>query len=85
MHRADIYALGGISYFLLIGKRPFSDLENVRLLQAEQSKGPADILQERAETPVELVNICQKMIPLGRLLGFFSGICVLRSDSQDRD
>jgi serine/threonine protein kinase len=60
--RADIYALGGVLYFCLTGHPPFPDGSvSKRLLDHQQSE-PKNILQDRPDTPEDLVALCKKMM-----------------------
>ncbi|MCL2004975.1 MAG: serine/threonine protein kinase [Planctomycetaceae bacterium] len=60
--RADIYALGGVLYFCLMGHPPFPEGSvSKRLLDHQQSE-PASILDSRPDAPGDLVTLCKKMM-----------------------
>ena len=61
-HRADIYSLGCTMYFLLTGRPPFPEGTLPQRLMQHQQKMPADIREFRPDVPIELVDICMKMI-----------------------
>lgn len=60
--RADIYALGCTLYFALTGHPPFNDGTLAQRIARHQTQMPKDIRLERPDCPVELVEICVKMI-----------------------
>jgi eukaryotic-like serine/threonine-protein kinase len=61
-HRADIYALGCTMYFLLTGRPPFPEGTLPQRLMQHQKQMPASIRDFRPDVPIELVDICMKMI-----------------------
>jgi len=60
--RADIYSLGGTLYYLLTGHPPFPDGTPVQRMMMHMREEPQSILKERADAPVGLVGICEKMM-----------------------
>ena len=61
-HRADIYSLGCTMYFLLTGHPPFPDGTLPQRLMQHQKQMPPSIRESRSDAPVELMDICMKMI-----------------------
>jgi eukaryotic-like serine/threonine-protein kinase len=61
-HRADIYSLGCTMYFLLTGRPPFPEGTLPHRLMQHQRQMPTDIREFRPDVPIELVDICMKMI-----------------------
>lgn len=60
--RADIYGLGATLYFCLTGRPPFPFGTISERLLAHQRKEPVSIFNERPDAPVDLVEICAKMM-----------------------
>jgi serine/threonine protein kinase len=60
--RADIYSLGATFYFLLTGVPPFPDGTVVQKLTWHQTRQPTPIRQRRAEVPVEIAAIVERMM-----------------------
>lgn len=60
--RADIYSLGCSFFFLLTGHPPFTEGALPQRLMMHQKSPPPDPRAERSEVPVELAEICQKMM-----------------------
>jgi serine/threonine-protein kinase len=61
-HRADIYSLGCTMYFLLTGRPPFPEGSLPQRLMQHQKQMPQSIRDFRPDVPVELVDICTKMM-----------------------
>jgi len=61
-HRADIYALGCTFYFLLTGHPPFPEGTIPQRIIKHQTQQPQSILEQRPDTPRDLVKICRKMM-----------------------
>lgn len=61
-HRADIYALGCTLYFLLTGHPPFPEGTLTERILKHQTQEPASILRKRPDTPLDLIDICERMM-----------------------
>jgi serine/threonine protein kinase len=61
-HRADIYSLGCTMYFLLTARPPFPEGTLPQRLMQHQKQMPQSIRDFRPDVPVELVDICMKMM-----------------------
>lgn len=59
---SDIYALGGMLYFLLVGKSPFSKESILETLRAVQDEPVASPRSFRKEIPRDLEAICLKCL-----------------------
>jgi serine/threonine protein kinase len=60
--QADIYSLGCTLYFLLTGRAPFPDGSISERLLKQQQCVPEPIRQLRPDVPVELAQVCEKMM-----------------------
>jgi serine/threonine protein kinase len=60
--RADIYSLGCSFYFLLVGAPPFPDGTLPQRLIAHQKQQPPDVRLKRRDAPVDLLQICLRMM-----------------------
>lgn len=60
--RADIYSLGCILYFLLIGRPPFPEGSLSERLLRHQTEVPPSIRANRPDAPLKLLYICEKMM-----------------------
>lgn len=61
-HRSDIYSLGCTLYFLLVGRPPFPDGTISERLLKHQVEEPESLLKLRADLPMSLIEICNKMM-----------------------
>jgi eukaryotic-like serine/threonine-protein kinase len=59
--RADIYSLGCVFYYLLIGRAPFDGSISERLYK-HQTADPNAISDVRQDVPQSLVHICNRMM-----------------------
>jgi serine/threonine protein kinase len=60
--RADVYALGGTLYYLLMGRAPFQGASTTQKLAWHQLKMPPAIRQQRPEVPAAVEAIVNKMM-----------------------
>lgn len=60
--RSDIYALGCILYFALVGKPPFPEATANEKLAAQQSKEPIPIEKQRPDVPAKLAQVVRRMM-----------------------
>jgi serine/threonine-protein kinase len=60
--RSDIYSLGCVLYFMLVGRAPFASGSISERLLKHQTQRPAPIGAIREEVPDDLVTICDKML-----------------------
>jgi Tfp pilus assembly protein PilF len=58
--RADVYALGAMLYYLLVGAPPHSGTTVQEVLAAAATKRPAPVAAREPEAPADLVAIVQK-------------------------
>lgn len=64
--RADVYGLGCTLYYVLTGHAPFPEGTLAQRIAKHQTQMPADIRIDRPDCPVELVEICVKMLQKDR-------------------
>jgi serine/threonine protein kinase len=60
--RSDIYSLGCTMYFLLTGRPPFPEGSISERLLKHQTTTPIAIQRLRADVPLALISICEKMM-----------------------
>jgi serine/threonine-protein kinase len=60
--RADVYSLGCVLYFLLVGRAPFAWGTIAERLLRHQAAKPIGIHELRLDAPSTLVQICDKMM-----------------------
>ena len=61
-HRADLYAWGMVAYELLAGQRPFADLANVALTQAQMVKMPEPLGKLAPTVPPALAQLVMQCL-----------------------
>ena len=61
-HRADIYAFGVMAFELLAGRPPFHGRSPQRLLAAQMSEKPQDIMELRGDTPALLAELVMRCL-----------------------
>ena len=61
-HRADIYALGAVTYEMLCGHPPFSDRSPQRVMAAHAAQKPEPISRRRHDTPTELAAVVMQCL-----------------------
>jgi eukaryotic-like serine/threonine-protein kinase len=60
--RADLYALGGVAYFLLTGRPPFDGGSVAQKLIRHQTEVPALVTDLRPDVPAELAAVVARML-----------------------
>ncbi len=60
--RADIYSLGCVFYFLLVGKPVFDGGSVAMKLVSHQTREPLEVHRLRSDVPVELSKVISKML-----------------------
>ncbi|MDR3108981.1 MAG: serine/threonine protein kinase [Planctomycetaceae bacterium] len=60
--RADIYGLGCVIYFCLTGHPPFPEGSVSKRLLAHQQNEPPSMLIDRPDMPLDLLELCNKMM-----------------------
>jgi tetratricopeptide (TPR) repeat protein len=61
-HRADIYALGAMTYELLTGQQVFSDRTAQRMLAAHLGEAPRPVTELRADVPAPLGDLVMRSL-----------------------
>jgi len=65
-HRADIYSLGCLFYFMLSGQPPFSYKSITEVIRGHQGAKPRPLVDLRPDAPRTLVQICERMMVKAR-------------------
>jgi len=61
-HRADIYALGVVTYEMLCGHPPFAGRTPQQVMAAHATQQPEPIRRRRHDTPVELASVVMRCL-----------------------
>lgn len=61
-YRADIYSLGCTLFAILVGHPPFNEGNLTQRILKHQTQTPPSLRKFRADVPVDLANICLKMM-----------------------
>src|SRR5205085_7121718 len=61
-HRADVYAFGCVAYELLAGRPPFVAKTPQRLLAAQMSEMPAQVIEHRKDVPAVLAELVMRCL-----------------------
>lgn len=78
--RADLYGVGGVLYWCLIGQPPFPFKGNlVQQLAARMQQQPPSVRAKRQDVPAELDQIIQKMMALDPNDRFATPLMVMRA------
>jgi len=65
-HRADIYSLGCLFYFMLVGQPPFIGKSIANVLRSHQHAQPRRLVDLRPDTPKTLIQMCETMAAKSR-------------------
>jgi serine/threonine-protein kinase len=67
--RSDVYSVGGLAYFLLTGRPPFSGMSAMKVVAAHLYEAPVPLSQHRPEVPGDLEAVvlrCLAKAPVDR-------------------
>jgi len=78
----DVYALGGILYYLLTGRAPFISPSLTETLQAVVEKPPVPPRQHNPQVPAELEAICLKCLQKVPADRYFSALALAEALRQ---
>jgi serine/threonine-protein kinase len=67
---SDIYSLGALGYFLVIGHAPFVGRSEMQVLAAHIYESPRSISELRSDVPQELVSVLQRCLAKDPTLRF---------------
>jgi serine/threonine-protein kinase len=67
---SDIYSLGALGYFLVIGHAPFVGRSELRVLAAHLYESPPSISELRPDVPPELVSVLERCLAKDPILRF---------------
>jgi len=59
---SDIYSLGALGYFLMIGHAPFVGRSEIQVLAAHLYESPRSISELRPDVPLELVSVLERCL-----------------------
>ena len=61
-HRADLYALGGVFYFLLTGRPPFPGGDDADKLRRHRTEAPEPVGRVRPEVPAAVAEVVHRLL-----------------------
>ena len=67
---SDIYSVGALGYFLVIGHAPFAGRSEMQVLAAHLYESPRSISELRSDVPPELVSVLERCLAKDPTLRF---------------